>query len=298
MLGVLAGQTIPLERSLRAQASERGEQYAQSLARLEQRLVDIRDHPDHQQHLERASVAASDRCAELHNTVRLIVLLANDSVNGTRKAQTQLQELIRADIQAWSEPYARDIQEAQSAFEREVAEIHREAAYLFGTEWKQAAALSPANSATVLPEGNLIPLRKLGISSAILGGSLALDVVGLSRSRLWATLPEGVAGLTWRIFRGKAMQAGTAASIGLMDGPIPIGNMIAAAGLVWTLYDIHTALNLFQLELNHEIGAALQTHRDELHKQTLDAAKESVDQHQRSLYEALRALLGPTEAKR
>jgi len=282
-----------LRRHLQMEARQLHQRHSDALIRFEQSLERARNRPDHQARLDTASERAASRCAEFPNALRLISLVANDSLRGGQAAPGHVQNLIRDDIHAWSEPYLQEIRAAIAELEREVSQINRDVAYLFATALPSDV---PELSVSPGPTENVtvrVPLRQLGLSSTFLAGGLVLDVVSVARTRLWITLPDQLVRVTWRIFRGKAAQAGTSLGMTLLDGPAPIGSVLTVAGLVWTFYDIHAALNQFQREMQAEIKTTLTSQREETHRQALEAGRRWVGQQRRGIDDAVRQILAP-----
>ena len=126
---------------------------------------------------------------------------------------------------------------------------------------------------------------------ALQGMPLKAGLVAAETAIELATIRSTVAaarGLALR-FGAKAMAKGAAsAAAPAVDGPLPIGDVVAVGGALWTLYDIRQLTKV----LPREIEKSLKTSVDALQTQTIhavsDAARKTRDAHRKAARDAAR----------
>ena len=70
-------------------------------------------------------------------------------------------------------------------------------------------------------------------------------------------------------------------TIAVADGPLPIGDVIAAVGGVWTAYDIYATRGEFERELKTTLANALPDMKRSIHDQLITRIRGTLDAHRR-----------------
>lgn len=88
-------------------------------------------------------------------------------------------------------------------------------------------------------------------------------------------------------YAGKTIAKGAASAVApAADGPLPIGDIIAALGTAWTVYDIYDLVNI----LPNEIAKSLNATVDTLQAQTIDEVSKAIRQTHNAHVQAARSL--------
>ena len=125
-------------------------------------------------------------------------------------------------------------------------------------------------------------LRAMPLKAGLVAAETAIEMATI-RSTVAA-----VRGLALR-FGGKAIGKGAAsAAAPFVDGPVPIGDVVAVGGALWTLYDIRELTKVLPREIEKSLKASV----DALQTQTIhavsDAARKTHDAHIKAAREAAR----------
>jgi hypothetical protein len=76
-----------------------------------------------------------------------------------------------------------------------------------------------------------------------------------------------------RLFGKQITKLAGSATIAAADGPIPIGDVLAVCGLIWTAYDINSAKQEFGASVKKELVKIVGNHLDRLNKRAEDKRK-------------------------
>ena len=98
-----------------------------------------------------------------------------------------------------------------------------------------------------------IALANLGISGAFNAASIVLDVGTLVSTGFLSGLRRYIVQLAWSIFKSPIKKAAVSVAASVADGPLPIGDVLGAIGLVWTAYDISSMRSEFQKQVADSI---------------------------------------------
>lgn len=96
-------------------------------------------------------------------------------------------------------------------------------------------------------------LGNLGFDSARILVSTATTIAGLYDSKLIPVIVEKVKDLAGRIFKKQIAKGAASAAAAAVDGPLPVGDVIAALGLLWTTAEIYKARSDFEYELKESL---------------------------------------------
>jgi len=220
------------------------------------------------------SIATYNRC------VKLVAMLASDQVRGRSDAREWVQERIEERIDPQIATCEREIQAAIDWLDRELT-----ASTL--TMATELAAIGGSGSVTAAPNyadglASLTldaALGKLGFKGAFVPPTIALDIYALMHTRLGSSLVTTVVDAVKWIFARPLAAAVTEAGLVVVDGPLPFGDLLAAAGVVWTAYDIHSLRYQFEKELTAAIRESLPEVRRDMEQRILATLRERMASH-------------------
>lgn len=224
--------------------------------------------------------STANAIATYNNCVKLVAMLASDQVRGRSDARDWVRERIEGRIDPQIMTCQREIQTAIDRLDRELT-----ASTL--TMATELAAIGSSGSVVVAPDyarglASLsldAALRKLGFKAAFVPPAIALDVYALMHTRIGSWLVAKVVETVRWIFARPLAAAVTEAGLVVADGPLPIGDAIAALGAAWTAYDIYALRNHFEKELVVAIRESLPEARRALEQQVWATLRERVVSH-------------------
>lgn len=220
------------------------------------------------------SIATYNRC------VKLVAMLASDQVRGRSDARDWVQERIEARIDPQIATCEEEIQAVLDRLDRELA-----ASTL--TMATELAAIAGSGSVAAAPDyaDRLVSLSldaalgKLGFEGAFVPPTIALDIYALMHTRLGLSLVTTVVDAVKWIFARPLAAAVTEAGLVVVDGPLPFGDLLAAAGAAWTAYDIHSLRSQFEKELTAAIRESLPVIRRDMEQRIWATLRERMASH-------------------
>lgn len=223
-------------------------------------------------------IAAS--IATYKNCVKLVAMLASDQVRGRSDARDWVQERIKSTIDPQITTCQQEIQTALDRLDRELTATTL-------TMATELAAIGRSGSVSAAPdyaEGLAglsldAALRQLGFKGSFVTPGVVLDVYALMHSRIGSWLVTKVVEMVRWIFARPLAAAVTSAGLVVADGPLPIGDAIALAGVAWTAYDIYALRNHFEKELTAAIRESLPEARHSMEQQVWGTLRERVASH-------------------
>jgi hypothetical protein len=230
--------------------------------------------------LHEAAGPAAKSVATFRTCLRLIALLASDKVRGRSDANN----LVRRRINDWLDPDIdnchRQIQDAIDTFDRELAA----STLTLATELAGIGATA-ATSPTLGHQPGLgrLSLNEalvfLGFESVTLPPAIAIDVYDLIHNRLMRWLINNTTNTAKWIFARPIAAATAEAACVVIDGPLPIGDVIGLAGALWTARDVYRLRPRFKQKLVTAIREGLSQSRIQIKKDALNALQDRVVSH-------------------
>jgi len=233
--------------------------------------------------ISRKADDAADEVATYSSCCGIIARLAKDKVfGGTRAADyvdTELGGRLRPALQTCS----RELDTALARFDRSLAESTVTLASELA-EYRDAASGKPLSVAVdVQYQDDLqATLRNLGFDATAIAASFTLDIWGLVNSRLTSGLLTKATGMAATLFARPATAAAAEVTVAAADGPLPIGDLIAVAGGLWTAYDIYSCRAAFEDELKTTLAIALPDMKRSVHDQVMNRICGTLDAHRRT----------------
>lgn len=285
-IALLKWQTAPVPRREVTEAAARVQVHTLHAAQRNQNAVELfqldleQMQEDQQRRQVEVAAEAAAAAATAGNCLRLVALLVQDQWSGERAVEAHLQSLLGPHVDPFRGALEADVAAAVDKLERELRRSTLQLANDLAALGPGRAARDPqaaARASADLQQG----LRNLGFNAAGLGGSLVFDAVAVAQSSLRPLLAKQLAALAGRRFAGQAATVAASAAAAAADGPLPIGDILAVAGLAWTAYDGYASLQAFERDVNTAVNNQLAETQSTLHKQALERAKLLLKHYQR-----------------
>ena len=224
--------------------------------------------------------ATASRVATYSNCVTLIAMLASDRVRGRSSAHNWVEQQVEAGVGSGIAECQREIQAVLDRFERELAASTITMAVDMG-------AMGPGRPSSIVPVGGDKldglsldeALQELGFDGLFAAPALVFDAYALLRTRIVRWMITKVIGMARWLFARPLAAAVAEAGLVVADGPLPIGDVLAAVGAVWTAYDIYALRSQFETELTAATRATLPEVRQAIEQQVWTVLRERVAVH-------------------
>lgn len=242
----------------------------------------------HNSKLMTAAQRASKEAADYSSCCKIIYYLAWDKVKGKNQTEAYLNKEIKPFIDPAVRAFGKELNIASKKMDFEL----RKNTVLLA---KDLAAFNPNSSVqkgTVDVDAmsclNLQQsLRNLGINAAGITVSVVLDAVALCKSRLFALLWKKITTVAARMFSKQVATITGSAIVAAADGPLPLGDAIAAAGVIWTGYDIYASKKEFEREINASLHNLLDESKIRVQRQVAEHATKTL-----KTYSAIQGKIG------
>jgi hypothetical protein len=219
-------------------------------------------------------VLASAKASEMKNCCYLVYCLAWDKCKNTNSAEEHIIKTISPIIKPALEE---STEKLNSCLESYNNSMRKSSAILA----KDLASMLP-NSEDInlkLDIGNLSDgefkkaLSNLGYNAAGNMVGVAFDVYGILTASFFKKFCNRLSLVGMRLFGKQITKLAGSATIAAADGPIPIGDVLAVCGLIWTAYDINSAKQEFGASVKKELVKIVGNHLDRLNKRAEDKRK-------------------------
>lgn len=266
----------PLIKTHADQASRRNANAIQSFELEMSRILKA-----HETKLTKAAEDAAKEGADYESCCAIIYYLAWDKVKKTAKTEEYLDSEINPTIEPAVSGLAADVNRAVDALE---ADLRRSTLLLA----KDLAALGPPEKQRSiqveidgLGEGDFEKsLSNLGFNAAGIGVALTFDAIAISQSRIGKLIWEKIKLIAMKMFGKQVAKVAGSAVAAAADGPLPIGDILAIAGLIWTGYDVYASQKDFEKDLRTSLSNLLLEANHDIHKQAVDYANSMLKEHQ------------------
>jgi hypothetical protein len=232
--------------------------------------------------IARKGDAAAAEVSTYSSCCGIIYRLAKDKVFGGSNAADYVDAELGGRLRPTLHACARDIDTALARFDRSLAE----STVMLASELAQIRGSTGSQPLDVTVEvgtaGDLDKaLRNLGFSAASIGVGGALDAWALLQSRLLNGMLTKATGMATSMFARPATAAAAEMTAAAADGPLPIGDVIAIVGGLWTAYDIYATRAEFERELRTSLANALPDMKRSVHDQLIARIRGTLDAHRR-----------------
>jgi hypothetical protein len=235
----------------------------------------------HETKLTKAADDAAKEGADYNSCCAIIYYLAWDKVRGTSKTEDYLDSEIKPIIEPVVAALAADINTAVDTVE---ADLRRSTLVLA----KDLAALGPPKKQRSI-KVNIDGLSKadfkqslgnLGFNAAGIGVALTFDAFAISKSMIGKLIWAKIKSIALKMFGKQVAKVVGSIVAAAADGPLPVGDIIAVGGLIWTGYDVYAGQKDFENELRTSLSNLLLEANADIHKQAVNHANSMLKEHQ------------------
>jgi len=220
-----------------------------------------------------ATIASSNE-----SIVHTLYFLAYDQINTTQETDVYLSSRIKPLLTPVMTEYVGDVNHATSVLENDLRVISVTLAMHLAALGPGAPSMPTQMSVTATQAAQLDQtLKNLGINAAGIGVSLAFDAFAISEAQLAKRLLRSITSLAGRLFAKQVSKVAASITAAVVDGPLPFGDLIALAGLVWTGHDVYAMQQQFHDEIKTVTRAELATTTTQINRQALANAAAKVE---------------------
>ena len=227
-----------------------------------------------------ANSLAAEQCTYT-NCTKLIGYLAKDQVTGSTSANDCLNDMFQIDINNKLNVFINNMNRNMSDFQNEIQDISEQYAYEICTNMPSVSKLHFDKNQTFNTPDFKIALSNLGLSGAINTVALVIEAHTLISSGFFSSLRNYIVKIAWIAFKGPIKKAAASVAVSLADGPIPIGDIIGAIGLAWTVYDISCMREDFQNQVADSIYNRLSEEINNVRIQSNKAGRDIYSNYQK-----------------
>lgn len=232
--------------------------------------------------LERLGGAAAEKVASYRSCCTIIYQLAKEKLGSSVKMADYIRDEIKAELQPTTDGCARELNAAIERYELSL----KESTVTLASE---LAAISPVGSGVpinvsldVTHDENVDEtLKNLGYDGATLGVLAAFDVFAVVNTRLGTSLISRIATLATSVFARPAATAAGSAVVAAADGPVPVGDVVAVVGGLWTAYDIYATQKSFEKDMKTSLSNSIFEMKRSVHRQVRERVAYLQQQYQR-----------------
>ena len=213
----------------------------------------------------------------------IIYRLAKEQLGGSESTAAYVEEEIRGRLQPALDTCGRELETALDRYELAL----RESTVMLATDLAQANPSSASQPIGIQVDprtsGDLDQsLRGLGISGSVLAISGAFDAVAIMNTSIVRGLIGKIAQLAVSIFAKPAATAAGSAVVAAADGPLPIGDVLAVLGGLWTGYEVYATRQQFEQEIKASLTNALPEMKRSIHHQIMERVRSLQSDYQRA----------------
>jgi hypothetical protein len=229
-----------------------------------------------------AAREAAKEASDYGSSCKIVYFLAWDQVKGQNETESYLNGEIKPLITPAIQALAIEVDATVKKLDHELRRSTVQLAY-------DLAALGPAEddreiTVDVDEMGRLDlhkPLRNLGFNTIGIAVSSTFDAVVLSKSQLVGVLWTKIPPIAARLFGKQVAKVAASAAVAAADGPLPVGDIIALGGMIWTGYDIYASRREFEREITTSLDNLLSDVSHDVHQQAVGYATAMVKQYQK-----------------
>lgn len=232
--------------------------------------------------VQRQGQAAAEDLATYQSCGKIIYSLARDKLKGSDVTGQYVGERMQAHLRNPLKKLSSDLEAAVGRFELSLREstvgLARDLAQLTPCGMPRDVSL-PAD---LKPNADADQaLANLGVNGVVFGASLSFDVWAVLSTRVVKSLTSSAAAAAARMFARPAATAAAEVTVALADGPLPVGDIIAAIGGLWTAYDVYATRKQFEREMMRAIDNMMPNVRRDIQRRALEHVRAILKEHQR-----------------
>ena len=218
--------------------------------------------------IRRKSDLAAEEVSTVSSCSTIIYRLAKEKLGSKSSTADYVDGEIHRRLQPVLDTCAREVDASLARYERSL----EESTVTLAAELAQLNPSTPVATAEVVIDfrstGDLDQaLRNLGLEGGVVAVTVPFDVAAIMNMTIVRSLASRAATLAASIFAKPAATAAGSVVVAAADGPLPIGDVIAALGGVWTGYEIYSTRRQFERDLKASLANAIpEMQRDLQHR--------------------------------
>lgn len=229
-----------------------------------------------------AAVKASEEASAYTACVTLVYYMAWDKIASDHKAEKYIEETVQPYLHPLAQNFSREINAAMRELD---ADLHRSTLLLV----KDLSAMNKITPKDRSPIGGgalnyqkemEMALGNLAKSAASVLVSMAFDGVALWRSQIFQIFCGGVLSVANSVFGSAIAGLVSSGTIAIVDGPLPVGDIIAVGGGAWTMYDIYSSRRDFEKDVHRSLENAAVDAVASAHTEGIRRASELLKEYQ------------------
>lgn len=221
--------------------------------------------------IDRGGKLAAAEVSTLSSCGTIITILAKEQLGGTARTTGFIEDQIQQRLEP---ALNRCGQELKAALDRYETSLRRStvtlAVELVQTNPEGYAAAVPVTIEVTTAEDLDQAILNLGLSGSLLTAATVFDTVAILKTQLVQKLLRKLGLLAASAFAKPAAAAAGSVAAAAVDGPLPIGDLLAIAGGIWTGYEIYATRAGFERDVKNSIANALLDMKRDIHRQLME----------------------------
>lgn len=219
-----------------------------------------------------ADSLAAEKCT-YSNCTKLIAYLAKDQVTGSISGSDYLNELFESSLDNKMDIFVEKINENMKSYQDEMQQVSQNYAYNICSNLPSVSYLHFDKNQIFDTPDFKIALANLGLNTALNSVCVLFDAHTLIATGLFKNLRKYIVDLARVAFKGPIKKAAASVAASLVDGPLPIGDIISVVFIGWTVYDISCIRSDFQTQVADSIYNKFLEEINNVRYQSNDAIK-------------------------
>jgi len=230
----------------------------------------------------RQGLLAAQEIASYGSCCKIIYSLARDKIKSSNTTAEYVDARMHSSMEQPLKKLSGDLETAIGRFDLSLKENTVDLA-------RELAQMNPQNAGKTIAMPSEVKsgddinkaLNNLGLGGLTIGISIPLDVWAVLSAKIVKAITAKVAAAAARMFARPVVAAVSLPAIAAADGPLPIGDIIAVIGGLWTAYDIYSTQKQFEIEMKTSVENMIPDMQRDIQKQVQDHIYSILKEHQR-----------------
>jgi hypothetical protein len=226
-----------------------------------------------------AVLKASEEGSGYFDCVQLIGCLAWDKVNSSDTASEKIISITKPFIDPVVKDLSNNIDTAIGNYKQALHKSGVNLAYELTSVGPSALELDGVTLEEIYSLNTDEALRNLGYQGATVSIVLGFDLYAVLNVKLIQRLYKSLASTAGKLFAREVAVVAASAAAALADGPLPVGDILAAAGFIWTAYDVWASRADFEEELKISLDNAMIDVQETAFQQAVSHVRQIMERH-------------------
>ena len=233
--------------------------------------------------IERQADRAAEEVSTYASCSTIIYRLAKEQLGWSASTADYVDGEIRSRLQPAVDTCGRELETALDRYELAL----RESTVTLAVELAQTNSISNDKDLDVQVDartsGDLDKaLVDLGIGGGVLAITGTLEVAAVMNTSLVRGMVSEIGRLAASIFAKPAATAAGSAAVAAADGPLPVGDVIAVLGGIWTGYEVYSTRRQFEREIKDSLANAMPQMKRDIHHRVMERVRSLQSDYQRA----------------